>query len=144
MKNRRSSYVFAFILLLVSPGMVVKFSLLLVGTHFALKVILSIMNAVKISSFRAVLIGHCLISFPILLLALVYFLLSPYLVNKGLLTFFTQLFFFVCSWLWWSILLPHWQQWASARVDDKQKLNSLSIKTGLKWGEDSIFSKVGH
>jgi hypothetical protein len=143
MENRTSTYVAVFLLLLVAPGMVVKLSLFLLGIHFILRVLNSNKKPRNLSSIKAVLIGHVLINIPILLLTIVYFLLFPFLVNKGLLTFVTQFLLFVFSWLWWSMLVPHWEKWAYAHVDDKQKLKSLSMKTGLTWSKDSFFSKIG-
>ena len=143
MKNKLSSYVAVFLLLLVALGIVVKLSLFLLGIHFTLRVLNSNKKAKNLSSKKAVLIGHMLINVPILLLTIIYFLLFSFLVNKGLLTFVTQFLLFVFSWLWWSTLVPHWEKWAYAHVDDKQKLKRLAIRTGLIWSENSIFNQIG-
>lgn len=143
MENRTSSYIVMFLLLLVAPGMVIKLSLFLLGIHFILRVLNSNKKSKSLSSIKAVIIGHVLINIPILLLTILYFLLFPLLINKGLLTFVTQFLLFLFSWLWWSMLVPHWEKWAYANVDDKQKLKRLSIKTGLTWSKDSFFSKIG-
>jgi hypothetical protein len=77
---------------------------------------------------RALLIGHGVVSVPVVILILVG--IAPFIevasfTGRGLVT----------AWLWWSVVVPRWRLWAIARVSDvpRAELYRRAVATGLLW-----------
>jgi hypothetical protein len=93
---------------------------------------------------HAVLIGHLLVTLPVFVFicGLTFFgmfvalFLLPY---EPLLLFVFIIPGFILAWLWWSLLVPQWHNWAHRQGDELQK---WAVRTGLVWPKGWIFEKT--
>jgi len=91
------------------------------------------------SAVRAVLIGHLVVTGPVLAIILAGGLLARALAGR----FGLGLMFGVLpAWLWWSMAIPRWRTWALARGVDPTELQRIGALTGLVWPKGWIFEKT--
>jgi hypothetical protein len=89
---------------------------------------------------RAVRIGLLAVNGPILiLLALPYVLLSG---RGGVWAPIGVVLGFVAAWLYWSIAIPRWREWALRRGADPDELQHRAEKVGLVWKRGSVFERT--
>jgi len=94
---------------------------------------------------KAVLIGHLVASIPVFLIILS-FAVGGFIISlrfSGLKFFLISTAFgFVLSWLWLSLVVPRWRQWALEHGAPAEQLHKIAVATGLVWPEGSIISKT--
>ena len=90
---------------------------------------------------RAVLLGHLVVSLPLVSIIGLGYLLGYLLGGPGWATI--GLFLGVIpAWLWWSISVPRWREWAKHRGADEERTQFLGQQSGLVWPKGSIFEKT--
>jgi hypothetical protein len=90
---------------------------------------------------RAVLLGHLIVSLPVVtimgLVPLLGFALGGR--NWAMIGFVLG---FIVAWLWWSIFVPRWREWARSQGADEERTQSLAERSLLVWPKGSIFEKT--
>jgi len=46
------------------------------------------------------------------------------------------------AWLFWSISVPRWREWAKRRGADEERIQFLGQRSGLVWPKGSILEKT--
>lgn len=49
---------------------------------------------------------------------------------------------FCGAWLWWSLFITEWREWAHARGADPDELQYLAVRSKLTWPKDSFFERT--
>jgi len=87
----------------------------------------------------AILIGHLIITVPIIIIFLGIFqgrrIFGDYWLILAIVVF-------VLAWLWWSYIVPRWRQWAIKKGAPADKLHQAAVATGLEWPKGWIFEKT--
>lgn len=87
----------------------------------------------KYKIIKLVLIGHSLISVPIIALyGLLYF-------NLESANLFHIIGVLLSTWIYWSFAIPRWRLWSIKRIKSKEqysRLRKLAINTGLLWPKE--------
>lgn len=90
---------------------------------------------------RAVLLGHLIVNLPVLgIIGLGYVL--GYVVAGPIWGMIGLLLGVMVAWLWWSISVPRWREWAKRRGADEERTQFLGQRSGLVWPKGSIFEKT--
>lgn len=94
------------------------------------------------TSRRAILLGHLLVSLPILIILVLAYLIS----RRGLAptSVIALPSAFVIAWLYWSLMAPRWRLWALANVIDvpASDLLARAASTGLLWRDGSWLQRT--
>jgi hypothetical protein len=90
---------------------------------------------------RVVLLGHLVVSLPIVVIMGLVPLLGYALggQNWAMIGFVLG---FIVAWLWWSMFVPRWRDWASSQGADEERTQSLAERSLLVWPRGSIFEKT--
>jgi hypothetical protein len=113
-------------------------------------------NESSLTAREAVLRGHLVVALPMLVIiglttTIVYFLIGPFAGYGG---GFARLFLHaerlpigsfagvIAGWLWWSVSVPRWREWAKIHGADEEQTQKLAVKTLLVWPRGSIFEKT--
>jgi len=88
----------------------------------------------------SILVGTLVITLPILIIFLIPIVLV--FVLKSFLPIAFVTVSFVTAWLWWSITVPIWREWALKRGVDPEKLQTAAVAAQLVWPKGSIFEKT--
>ena len=95
----------------------------------------------NLSPSRAVLLGHLVVSLPVIAIIGIVFLTSYAL--KGPAWGVAGLLLGVLpAWLWWSLTIPLWRDWAKRQGADEARTQYLGQWTGLVWPKGSFFEKT--
>jgi hypothetical protein len=97
-------------------------------------------DASPITSGRAVLLGHLVVTTPVVVLIVGFAVIAARL--TGLSWRLTLLVGIGGGWLWWSLAVPRWRRWAHARGAEPSELQRLAQRTGLVWREGSFMSRT--
>ncbi len=94
-----------------------------------------------LSPARAVLIGHLVVTVPVVAITLLSFVPLILLKNVfwGLVWVFLQ---FVIAWLWWSLTIPLWRDWAKGRGANQNETQILAVRSGLVWPKGCFLEKT--
>ena len=90
---------------------------------------------------RAVLLGHLVISLPVVIIMGLVPLLGCILRGQNGAMIGVALGLLV-AWLWWSIFVPRWREWARSRGIDEERTQSLAERSLLVWPKGSILGKT--
>jgi hypothetical protein len=93
-----------------------------------------------LSAGRAILIGHLVITLPVLAIFVGAMRLGQAILGDG--WFLLVLVGFGVSWLWWSVVAPRWRQWALDRGAPPDELQRLAAANRLLWRKGSAFEKT--
>jgi len=94
-----------------------------------------------LSAAKAIVVGHLLVTGPVLAIigvvglgGYVWFALTGLLIG-GLVG---------CgvAWLWWSRTVPKWRRWALSRGASPDRVQRLAAATGLTWPRGWIFGRT--
>lgn len=96
----------------------------------------------NLSVFSAILIGHLVITLPILLVFGIPFLLIVIFFRWYPLGCIALPISFVVGWLWWAYLVPRWRMWALKRGADAHDLQWWAVATMLVYPKGWIFEKT--
>ena len=89
---------------------------------------------------RAVRIGLLVVNGPILVLLFVpYLFLSE---RGGAWPAIAVAIGFVAAWLYWSLAIPRWREWALRRGADPDELQRRAERVGLVWRRGSVFERT--
>lgn len=91
---------------------------------------------------KAVALGHLLITVPVFVIILGSFMLGSITGLVPVLLLLLVLVSAGLAWLWWSLAIPRWRDWAHGRGADPDALQALGTKTCLVWPKGSIFEKT--
>jgi hypothetical protein len=106
---------------------------------------------------RAVAYGHAVITLPVVLIIglatiMAFFVVRPpspddHKTLIQMLLYFAQIDIGVVvggavGWLWWSLSVPRWREWAKRRGADKEQTQRLAQRTLLVWPQGSLFEKT--
>ena len=89
---------------------------------------------------KAVLIGHLVVSIPVLIIMFGFAFVGRIFALKFWLLFL--LLGIILAWLWWSFAVPRWRRWALRRGAPADRLQKLAAATGLVWPKGWIFEKT--
>jgi hypothetical protein len=89
---------------------------------------------------RAVLLGHLLVTGPLLIIFAVFYVAGRILAPHSLLWFL--LAGFIAAFLWRSFTVPRWRRWALKRGAPPDQMQNLAAATGLVWPKGSVFEKL--
>ena len=109
-----------------------------------------------ITAAKAVLGGHVVVTLPVLAIiglttALAYFLIGPFSGHDGgfdLILLHAErvsigaVIGAIVGWLWWSITVPRWREWARVNGADNERTQQLAVRTLLVWPKGWIFEKT--
>ena len=90
---------------------------------------------------RAVAIGTCAITLPVLAIMSLGVLLSVELLTSWF-VLAGAILSIVTAWFYWSLAVPVWRIWASGSDIDPDQLQTLAQRAGLIWKRASIFDKT--
>ena len=107
---------------------------------------------------RAVAYGHAVITLPVVLIIglatiMAFFVVRPPSPDDHK-TLFHQMFFYLAQiligavvgvavgWLWWSLSVPRWREWAKRFGADEEQTQRLAQRTLLVWPQGSLFEKT--
>jgi hypothetical protein len=89
---------------------------------------------------KAVLIGHLIVTVPVLII-----ILGISFLGRILAPSYSFLFLFVgfiLAWAWWSLMVPRWRRWALKNGAPADRLQKWAAATGLVWPKGWIFEKT--
>jgi polyferredoxin len=89
---------------------------------------------------RAVLLGHLLVSLPVILIIVGVGILVHFVL--GLAWAIAFLIGVPVGRLWWSVSAPRWRLWATGKGADPQELQQFAQRSGLLWPENSIMTRT--
>jgi membrane protease YdiL (CAAX protease family) len=92
------------------------------------------------SAGRAILLGHLIISIPVLMI-IIGFAIGGLIISLKFALIFLVIGF-ILAWLWWAFMVPRWRQWALDQEVPAERLQSLAVVTGLVWPKGSIFERT--
>ena len=49
---------------------------------------------------------------------------------------------FLLAWLWWSLFIPEWRDWALAQGADPEELDFLGVQSKLTWPKGSLLERT--
>ena len=95
----------------------------------------------------AVLVGHLVITLPVLIfisgITLLGFFIVFFLISVNPIWIFGFLLLgFIVAWTWWSLLTPKWRSWAHKKGVSPDELQKWAALTGLVWPKGWIFEKT--
>lgn len=90
---------------------------------------------------RAVFVGHLVVSLPVVIIMGLVSLLGYILRGQNGAMIGVALGF-VVAWLWWSVSVPRWREWARSRGADEERTQSLAERSLLVWPKGSILEKT--
>jgi len=90
---------------------------------------------------RAVLVGHLVISLPVVIIMGLVSLFG-YILRGQNGAMIGAALGFVVAWLWWSTFVPRWREWARNRGADEERTQSLAERSLLVWPKGSILEKT--
>jgi hypothetical protein len=90
---------------------------------------------------RAVLVGHLVISLPVVIIMGLVPLLG-YILRGQNGAMIGAVLGFVVAWLWWSVFVPRWREWARSRGADEKRTQFLAERSLLVWPKGSILEKT--
>jgi hypothetical protein len=100
-------------------------------------------NTVKaISAEQAVRRGTLVVNGPVLMLLVVPVLVAALVFKSNVGAFAAFGVGFVLAWLWWSLSVPRWRDWALSRGADPERLQTLGVRAGILWPKGWIFEKT--
>jgi hypothetical protein len=105
---------------------------------------------------KAVLRGHAVVTLPVLAIIGLITTLACFLIgsSSGLEDEFDLLLLYaervsigavigaIVGWLWWSITVPRWREWAKANGADEERTQKLAERTLLVWPKGWFFEKT--
>ena len=94
-----------------------------------------------LSPSRAVFYGHVVVTLPVLLIMCLGSFLG-YAIKGSVWAIAGFLLGLLLAWLWWSLAVPRWREWAKSQGADEEKTQSLGERSGLVWPKKSIFEKT--
>lgn len=98
-------------------------------------------SASALTADRAVSIGQLVVNLPVVgIVALGGFL--AYLVKGPAWTALGVLLGIIPAWLWWSIMVPRWREWAKRRGADEDETQLMGERRGLVWSRGSFFERT--
>jgi hypothetical protein len=98
-------------------------------------------SASALTADRAVSIGQLVVNLPVVgIVALGGFL--AYLVKGPAWTALGVLLGIIPAWLWWSIMVPRWREWAKRRGTDEDETQLMGERRGLVWSRGSFFERT--
>jgi hypothetical protein len=95
----------------------------------------------SLSPHRAVTIGQLVVNLPVLAIMVSGFLLADAFRHSYWAFAFAGLGF-VFAWLWWSVAVPLWRDWAKRSGADEEETQILGQRSGLVWRKGSVFEKT--
>jgi uncharacterized membrane protein len=95
----------------------------------------------KLSPEMAVLLGHLVVNLPVFSIMGLACLLGYALRGQGW-AIIGLLLGVIPAWLWWSISVPRWREWAKQQGADEERTQFLGQRSGLVWPKGSIFEKT--
>lgn len=94
-----------------------------------------------LSPSRAVSTGHLFVTLPVIAIMVAGFLIADHW--RGSYWAFAPAFSgFVIAWLWWSIAVPLWRDWARRRGADEEETQTLGVRSGLVWPKGFFLEKT--
>src|SRR5579863_5252364 len=104
-------------------------------------------NNYPLTTARAVVYGHVFVTLPVLMIiaittAITFFLIGPPSGDDGELALrllhiarlpFGAIVGTALSWLWWSVGIPRWRDWARAHGADDEETQRIAQRTLLLW-----------
>jgi hypothetical protein len=95
----------------------------------------------QLSAARAVLIGHLVVTVPVLAIigAITWLARSRFGPDR---TGMALLVGAAIAWLWWSFAIPRWRRWAHGRGADPAAVQRLGARTGLVWPKGFIAERT--
>jgi hypothetical protein len=107
----------------------------------------------SLSVWQAILIGHLVITVPVIVAMLYFAWLGPiagglivavikinelfWLIRSGII-----LIGFIVAWVWWSVMVPRWRKWALQKGIPADELQKWGVRTGLLWPKGSALEKT--
>ena len=92
-----------------------------------------------LTATRAVMLGHLVVTAPVLLIIAAVALLAQARYGAGAAG---ALVGAAIAWLWWALAVPRWRQWVLARGAAPAAVQRLGERTGLVWPVGSFFAKT--
>jgi hypothetical protein len=90
---------------------------------------------------RAVLFGHLVVNLPVVGIIGSGYLLG-YSLGNPIWAMIGMLLGVVLAWLWWSVSVPKWREWAKRQGADEARTQFLGQRSGLVWPKGSVFEKT--
>ena len=90
------------------------------------------------SASRAVLVGHLVVTLPVLLLIALFALVGSALDRAAV----GMLLGALVGWVVWSFLVPRWRDWVAGTDAPRAEVQRLAQATGLVWRQGSLFERT--
>jgi len=113
-------------------------------------------NESALTAANAVLRGHVIVTLPVLVIiglitVIVSFLIGPSSGHEDKIALrllhieripIGGFIGTIVGWLWWSLSVPHWREWARVHGADEEQTQQLAVGTLLIWPKGWFFEKT--
>jgi hypothetical protein len=94
-------------------------------------------QAPKITIWKAIVIGQVVVNLPSVGVMFAAFFLGSIVAPWPL----SLLAGALAAWVWWSITVSRWRDWALDRGIDPERFQKFAFRTGLTWAKGSLFER---